>query len=138
MSADGVSALERGHRRSPQGAAIGAVHRNRDGQRVVAYASESATATIEDAGTARMTDGIANVHIDPAFSPVMAHRWYYVFLTPLGDTRGLYVSIKTASAFQVRETERGRDSLAFDYHIVANPLDGKNARLLLARALGKQ
>jgi hypothetical protein len=107
-------------------------HRNANGQHVLAYAAESATATIEVVGTARMESGVANVTIDPAFASVMDRKWYYVFLTPLGDTRGLYVSMKTASAFQVRETEHGRSTLEFDYRVVAHPLDAKNDRLPLA------
>ncbi len=110
-------------------------HANANGQHVLAYAAESATATIEDVGTARMVGGVANVAIDPAFAAVMDRRWYYVFLTPLGDTRGLYVSAKTASAFQVRESEGGRSRLEFDYRIVAHPLDAKNDRLPLAPAM---
>jgi hypothetical protein len=110
-------------------------HTNANGQRVLAYAAESATATIEDVGTARMTGGLANVTIDPAFASVMDRRWYYVFLTPLGDTRGLYVSQKTATAFQVRESEGGRSRLEFDYRIVAHPLDAKNDRLPTAPSM---
>ncbi|MGA2761192.1 MAG: hypothetical protein ABSF08_12850 [Candidatus Cybelea sp.] len=110
-------------------------HTNADGQHVLAYGAESATATIEDVGTARMVGGIANVTIDPAFASVMDRKWYYVFLTPLGDTRGLYVSQKTPSAFQVRESEGGRARLEFDYRIVAHPLDAKNDRLPLAPAM---
>jgi hypothetical protein len=110
-------------------------HTNANGQHVLAYAAESATATIEDVGTATMAAGVANVTIDPAFASVMDHRWYYVFLTPLGETRGLYVSEKTPSAFQVRESERGRSRLEFDYRIVAHPLDAKNDRLPLAPAM---
>jgi len=110
-------------------------HRNADGQHVLAYAAESATATIEDVGTARMDRGVANVTINPTFASVMDRKWYYVFLTPLGDTRGLYVSMKTASAFQVRETEHGRSSLEFDYRVVAHPLDAENDRLPLAPAM---
>jgi hypothetical protein len=104
-------------------------HTNASGEHVLAYAAESATATIEDVGTARMVGGVANVAIDSAFASVMDRRWYYVFLTPLGDTRGLYVSQKTASGFQVRESEGGRSRLEFDYRIVAHPLDAKNDRL---------
>jgi hypothetical protein len=107
-------------------------HRNSEGQQVLAYASESATASIEDVGTARMYDGVANVQINPDFASVMDHHWYCVFLTPLGDTRGLYVSSKTPSGFQVRETERGRSTLEFDYRIVGRPLDAKIDRLPLA------
>jgi len=111
------------------GSAMRPRHRNDAGQKVLAYASESTTATIEDFGTARMYDGIANVQISPDFASVMDHKWYYVFLTPLGDTRGLYVSMKAVSGFQVRETERGRDSLEFDYRVVAHPGDAKYDRL---------
>jgi len=114
---------------------INVMHRDSSGQRMLSYASESASETIEDVGTARISGGIANVRIDPSFASVMDHKWYYVFLTPLGDTRGLYVNIKTPSAFQVRETERGRDSLDFDYRIVAHPLDGKSGRLPAAPAM---
>ncbi len=46
-------------------------HTNAIGQHVLAYAAESATATIEDVGTARMVGGVANVAIDPAFAAVM-------------------------------------------------------------------
>jgi hypothetical protein len=110
-------------------------HRTSTGEHVLAYASESATATIEDVGTSRMVAGVANVQIDPAFASVMDRKWYYVFLTPLGDTRGLYVSMKTASAFQVRENEGGRSRAEFDYRIVAHPLDAKNDRLPPAPAM---
>jgi hypothetical protein len=110
-------------------------HTNANGERVLAYAAESATATIEDVGTARMVGGVANVAIDSAFASVMDRKWYYVFLTPLGDTRGLYVSQKTASAFQVRESEGGRSRLEFDYRIVAHPLDAKSDRLPLAPSM---
>jgi hypothetical protein len=110
-------------------------HTNADGQHVLAYAAESATATIEDVGTARMVRGVADVTIDPAFAAVMDRKWYYVFLTPLGDTRGLYVSEKTPTAFQVRESDGGRSRLEFDYRIVAHPLDAKNDRLPLAPAM---
>jgi hypothetical protein len=110
-------------------------HANANGQHVLAYAAESATATIEDVGTARLIDGAAKVEIDPSFAAVMDHKWYYVFLTPLGDTRGLYVSAKTPSAFQVRESEGGRSRLDFDYRIIAHPLDAKNDRLSLAPAM---
>jgi len=111
------------------GGTLQSQHRNSRGERVIAYAPESASATIEDVGTARMIGGIANVRLDPSFAAMTDRRWYYVFLTPLGDTRGLYVSLKTASGFQVRETERGRGNLEFDYRIVAHPIDGSNDRL---------
>jgi hypothetical protein len=109
--------------------------RSATGRHVLTYSSQSASATIEDVGTARMYDGVANVQISPDFASVIDHNWYYVFLTPLGDTRGLYVSRKTVSGFQVRETQRGRDSLEFDYRIVAHPLDATSDRLPAAPSM---
>jgi hypothetical protein len=111
------------------GSAVTTVHRNGTGQSVTAYTPESATATIEDVGTGRMADGVANVRFDSAFAAMTDHRWYFVFLTPLGDTRGLYVSRKTASGFQVRETEHGKANLEFDYRVVAHPVDAPDDRL---------
>ena len=97
---------------------------------MIAYGSESTSATIEDFGTARIVRGIANVQIEATFaSTIDRSDSYYVFLTPLGDTRGLYVSLKTPSGFQVRETEGGHSNLGFDYRIVAHPADATNGRL---------
>ena len=110
-------------------------HLNASGQHVLTYASESATETIEDFGTARMAAGFANVQISSDFASLMDHHRYYVFLTALGDTRGLYVSIKTPTGFQVREMEHGRSTLEFDYRIVAHPLDAKEERLPIALAI---
>lgn len=115
------------------GGALGVRHRSAGGQHVVAYASQSASATIEDAGEARMFNGVANVMIPSDFAAVIDRSSdYYVFLTPLGDTRGLYVNMKTASGFQVRENERGRTNVAFDYRILARPVDADADRLPLA------
>jgi hypothetical protein len=112
------------------GGAVKTRHRNGNGQRVLTYASESASATVEDVGEARMFNGVANVMIASDFASVIDRSsGYYVFLTPLGDTRGLYVSMKTPAGFQVREDERGRTSVAFDYRIVARPIDANGDRL---------
>jgi hypothetical protein len=112
------------------GGALKTRHRNSNGQRVTTFASESASATVEDTGEARMLNGVGNVMIPSDFASVIDRSSdYYVFLTPLGDTRGLYVSMKTSSGFQVRENERGRANVTFDYRIVARPIDATGERL---------
>jgi hypothetical protein len=115
---------------SINGGRLRARHRASTGEHVLAYGSESASATIEDVGRARLFDGVANVEISPDFASVINRNGeYYVFLTPRGDTRGLYVSMQTPSAFQVRENMRGRSSVVFDYRIVARPIDADGDRL---------
>jgi hypothetical protein len=118
------------------GARISVREKTSSGQRVVAYAAESATPTIEDLGAAQMRDGVANVWLPADFSSVMSHHdAYYVFLTPMGDTRGLYVATQTPMGFQVRENERGRSTVEFQYRIVAVPYSARNVRLPAAQRL---
>ena len=42
-----------------------------------------------------------------------------MFLTPRGDSKGLYVTNETAGSFEVHEQGGGRSSIAFDYRVVA-------------------
>ena len=77
-------------------------------------------ATIEDTGTARLTGGVGAVHLEPDFASTLdTSKGYQVFLTPDGDTRGLYVAAKYQGGFIVREAEHGRSSVYFDYRVVA-------------------
>jgi hypothetical protein len=54
---------------------------------------------------------------------------YHVFLTPNGDCKGLYVSQKSATSFEVHELGGGNSSVAFDYRIMAKRSGYENARL---------
>jgi len=102
----------------------------RGGPHLQAFGSESTRAMIEDIGTARLEAGEGAVRFDSAFaSTIDAARGYQVFLTPDGDTRGLYIAAKYEGGFIVRETEHGRSSLYFDYRVVAHPYGASDARL---------
>jgi hypothetical protein len=97
------------------------------------YASAHANKTVEDEGEAELRGGVAHVALDPSFASVISTREpYLVFTTPQGDTRGLYVTNRTASGFDVRETQGGRGTLTFDYRIVAHPYGERVARMALA------
>jgi hypothetical protein len=52
-----------------------------------------------------------------------------VFLTPDGNSHGLYVTQKTPAGFVVRENDNGRSTLDFEYRIVAAPLGDRSAHL---------
>jgi len=87
---------------------------------VETYAMQSPENWMEDFGSAALEHGVAVVNIDPGFAEtVSGTAGYYVFLTPNGDSRGLYISRKTAATFEVRESGGGTSSLSFDYRIVA-------------------
>jgi hypothetical protein len=52
-----------------------------------------------------------------------------VFLTPKGDSEGLYVSDETPRGFEVHEQRGGHSSIAFDYRIMAKRKGYENVRL---------
>ena len=75
---------------------------------------------MEDFGTGTLQRGVATVKIDPAFAETVSNSAdYHVFLTPRGDSRGLYVINATPTSFEVRESGGGTSSLSFDYRVVA-------------------
>jgi hypothetical protein len=96
-------------------------------QRVRFYTPRESLPTVEDFGEAQLTVGHAYVRIDPTFADTIdPHANYLVFITPEGPSRGLYVTAKTPTGFDVRENPGGQSTLAFQYRIVAKPY-GENA-----------
>jgi hypothetical protein len=91
------------------------------GKRKVAMSAiESPQNWFEDAGSAELVNGSAVVVLDPDFvQTVNSALDYKVFPVPNGDCKGLYVTNKTATSFEVRELGGGTASIRFDYRIMA-------------------
>jgi len=104
---------------------------SKDGARKVeTYATQSAENWMEDYGTGVMERGVSVVKIDPAFAETISESAdYHVFITPRGDSKGLYVINATADRFEVRESGGGTSSLTFDYKIVARRRGYEGERL---------
>ncbi len=101
-----------------------------DGKQTAIYAMQSAENWLEDAGSGQLSGGSVRIEIDSAFAQtVNAGVEYHVFLTPNGDSKGLYVSQKTATSFEVHEQGGGTSSIAFDYRIMAKRKGYENVRL---------
>jgi len=99
-------------------------------RRVSLYAMQSAENWFEDAGSGQLTNGSARIALDPTFAQtVNTGLDYHIFLTPNGDCKGLYVSQKTATSFEVHELGGGSSSIAFDYRIMAKRSGYENVRL---------
>jgi hypothetical protein len=101
------------------------------GKRTVeTYSVQSPENWMEDFGSGKLVRGVAQIAIDPAFAEtVSATADYHVFLTPRGDSKGLFVINATAAGFEVRESGGGTSSLAFDYRIVARRRGYESERL---------
>ena len=76
----------------------------------------------ESFGRAEMVQGRARVELD-GIPPLVQDDDYHVFLTPEGDSNGLYVSSRSASRFEVREQQGGTNDLTFSYRVVAKRPD---------------
>jgi hypothetical protein len=102
-----------------------------DGTRDVAlYAVESPENWFEDYGGGTLANGSATVTLDPVFAQtVNTGTSYRVFVTPNGDCRGLYVTSKTPTSFEVHELGGGQANIDFDYRIIAKRKGYENIRL---------
>ena len=100
-------------------------------RKVETYAMQSPENWMEDFGSGLLERGVAVVKIDPAFAETVSESAdYHVFITPNGDSRGLYVIAKTPTSFEVRESGGGTSSLSFDYRIVAKRRGYETQRLV--------
>lgn len=96
-----------------------AAARHADGTHRLLYCMESPEPQFECFGEATLVRGKADVRIDRNFIGVADTAHYHVFLTPYGDSLGLYVSVRGGTGFQVREQGGGKSSIAFSYRVVA-------------------
>jgi hypothetical protein len=96
---------------------------------LMTYGEQSAVPTMDDVGYAQLVDGSATVPLAADFRQTVDGSRYMVFLTPHGDSNGLYVASESAAGFVVRESHGGRSTLAFDYRIVAQQYGAHGGRL---------
>jgi hypothetical protein len=99
-------------------------------RRVALYATQATENWFEDAGSGQLHQGSARIALDPTFAQTANTGVdYHVFLTPNGDCKGLYVSRKSPTSFEVHELGGGTSSVAFDYRIMAKRRGFENVRL---------
>jgi hypothetical protein len=101
----------------------------RDGSLGMMYCQEAPEPYFEDFGDGQLIGGVAQVGIESEFAFLVHSDAYRVFLTALGDCRGLYVSRRGANGFEVRELSGGQSNVAFTYRIVAKRRDIPGRRL---------
>jgi hypothetical protein len=97
---------------------------------VALYSVQAADNWMEDAGSGQLHGGIATVTLDAAYAQTVNTTVdYHVFLTPNGDCKGLYVTQKSPTSFEVHELGGGTSSIAFDYRIMARRKGYEDVRL---------
>jgi hypothetical protein len=112
------------------GSVSGIVSADGGARKVALYSMQSAENWFEDAGSGQLANGFIRVELDPTFAQtVNTAAGYHVFLTPKGDSEGLYVTNETPQGFEVHEQRGGHSNIAFDYRIMAKRSGYENLRL---------
>jgi len=99
---------------------------NSKGQSVVMHAPETPEAYYEDYGQGKLVNGKVHIDMDPDFAKnicVNEKHPLRVFIQLEGDCKGVYVTNKTATGFDVIELDGGTSNISFQYHIIGNQAD---------------
>ena len=94
-----------------------------DGSYRTFYCVESPESWFEDFGIGELVNGLATIQLDAEFTMLIQNNNYHVFLTPEGDSKGLFISKKTPTNFEVQEQQEGNNNLSFSYRVVAKRKD---------------
>jgi hypothetical protein len=93
------------------------------------YALESPESWLEDFASAKLSKGKCQVKLERNFASVIRADSYHVFLTPKGDSNGLFVSRQTRNGFEVKEQGGGTSNIEFSYRVVAKRKDIAGKRM---------
>jgi hypothetical protein len=105
------------------------------GDRIASYAAQSSEPILDDIGEGQLQNGVAHVRFDVAFaSAINRNARYVVFVSPEGESNGLYVTAKTSEGFTVMENAGGHSTIPFGYRITAKPYGVNAARLPIVSA----
>ena len=92
----------------------------------VMYCTEAPEVLFQDYGSAQLVNGRVHVTIDPLLARniyISADKPLKVFIQLEGDCKGVYVTNKTATGFDVIELQNGTSNTPFTYQLVANRAD---------------
>jgi hypothetical protein len=100
-----------------------------DGTHRQLYCMESPESWFEDFGEGQLVDGKGEVQLDPGFAALVEANAYHVFLTPYGESNGLFVAERDATGFRAGEQQGGTSNVRFAYRVVAKRKDVVAERL---------
>jgi hypothetical protein len=108
---------------------VNTIVKDTQGNLVALSCPEAPENLFQDYGHGQLTNGSAHISIDPILSTniaVNADHPLRVFVQLEGDCKGVYVTNKTATGFDVIELNGGNSNVAFSYTLVANRADEVN------------
>ncbi|MGP8217306.1 MAG: hypothetical protein ACLQQ4_17190 [Bacteroidia bacterium] len=97
-----------------------------DGNKVVMHCPETPEFYFEDYGEGQLVNGKAHIDLDPILAKNVAindKHHLRVFVQLDGDCKGVYVTNKTATGFDVVELDGGTSNTSFEWHVICNVKD---------------
>ena len=108
------------------GGSVSTMVKDDEGNNRILHATETPEILFEDFGTGKLINGVAYIDLDPVFSKnifVSEKHPMKVFIQLEGDSKGVYVSEKSAKGFSVKELQNGSSNVSFSWNVVANRKD---------------
>jgi hypothetical protein len=103
-----------------------------DGTKVKLYAEEATEVFFSDYGIGQLQNGHARIELDPTFLQTVTISEQYpmmVFIQLESDCRGVYVTNKTSTGFDVVELQNGHSNASFSYRVVCRRKHYEGLRL---------
>ena len=111
-----------------------------NGSQVELYAEEAAEVYFTDYGSGTLVNGREHIQIDPIFLQTVtinAQHPLMVFVQPEGDCKGVYVTNKTSTGFDVVELQGGVSNVPFVYRVVCKRKYYEDERLATLQQSGQ-
>lgn len=102
-----------------------------DKTQAVMFCQEAPEILFQDYGTGMLVNGKAHITLDPVFTNtvfVSEDHPIKVFIQLEGECKGVYVTNKTATGFDVIELQGGTSNVSFSWTVVANRADAVDAQ----------
>jgi hypothetical protein len=115
---------------------VNTIVKDLDNQLVALSCPETPENLFQDYGQGKLVNGFAHINIDPILAKnivVNDQHPLRVFIQLEGDCKGVFVTNKTATGFDVKELDGGSSNVSFSYSITANRADEMNPDGSIAR-----
>jgi hypothetical protein len=99
-----------------------------DGSHRQLYCMESPESWFEDFGSGHLTNGRAQIQLDPDFAATVSTDDYHVFIAEYDDNNALFVTNRTKAGFEVR-AKTSTSVAKFSYRVVVRRKDIAPVRL---------
>ncbi len=103
---------------------------NETNERTASYASTSLSVDVNAKGTASLKNGEAEVKFDDKYvTLISAEKPIIVTVTPMGETKGVYIVSVSKEGFKIKENGGGTSNVSFSWMAIAEKAGYENPQI---------